>query len=365
MVILSLLTSVVFAEQLVVIESESSLPEAKSIYSEDSTVLVWSTLQRYPLMFSNATQTGECSVYPKSINDVQSALANVQTALDYWELEKADGHLLRVEGNLRCLNEIVSDQLLSEVYFVSGLTYFQRQDETNAVAQWVQALTFDDQLKWDDAYEPSGKPLFEQTSYGLTFSAKTNLIPLPSTMSVTVDGSEANGTTTLYSGKHLVQYGDEIHSYLIDVEEAADVHVVGFSAFEDDLGSVMASELSRKEYLKALKYGTDFTEFVVMTDSESWTPIPGGTDWDKTNLELLKQQTLVEKTRRPSLMIASIGTVSLSALSFYFAAQKFDDYMNGVNNLDQIESANHLYFLTGIGLGVASGGLLVAGVTKW
>ena len=64
-------------------------------------------------------------------------------------------------------------------------------------------------------------------------------------------------------------------------------------------------------------------------------------------------------------MLASLGTVSLSALSFYFAAQKFDDYMNGVSDLEQIESANHLYFLSGIGLGVASGGLLVAGVTKW
>ena len=134
MVILSLLTSLVFAEQLVVIENESSLPQAKSIYSENSTILVWSSLQRYPLKFSNATQAGECSVYPKSIEDVTSALANVQTALDYWELDKADGHLLRVEGNLRCLNEIASSQLLSEVYFVSGLTYFQRKDEKNAIA---------------------------------------------------------------------------------------------------------------------------------------------------------------------------------------------------------------------------------------
>ena len=90
-----------------------------------------------------------------------------------------------------------------------------------------------------------------------------------------------------------------------------------------------------------------------MTDSESWTPIPGGTDWDKTSLDLLMQQVnpIVGKSRRPSLMLASIGTVSLSALSFYFAAQKFDDYMNGVTDLEQIESANHLYFLSGIGLG--------------
>ena len=88
-VILTLLTSLVFAEQLVVIENESSLPQAKSIC--ENTILVWSSLQRYPLKFSNATQAGECSVYPKSIEDVTSALANVQT-LDYWELDKADGH---------------------------------------------------------------------------------------------------------------------------------------------------------------------------------------------------------------------------------------------------------------------------------
>ena len=222
MIILSLLTSQVYAEQLVVIENEKSLPKAKSIYPDDATVLAWSALQRYPLKFSNATQEAECSVYPKTIADVQSSLANVQTALDYWELDKADGHFRRVEANLRCLNETASSKLLSDVYFVSGLTYYQRQDEKNAVAQWEQALTFYEELKWDDAYEPAGKALFEQTSYELTFSAKTNLIPVPNTMSVTVDGDDTNGVTPLYAGKHLIQYGDEIHSYLIDVEEATD-----------------------------------------------------------------------------------------------------------------------------------------------
>ena len=39
--------------------------------------------------------------------------------------------------------------------------------------------------------------------------------------------------------------------------------------------------------------------------------------------------------------------------------------MESVDGLSELEQQNHTYVLSGVGLGIVSGGLLVAGVTKW
>ena len=168
--ILFLLSTQAFADQLVVLQSEERRVIANTYYSNADMIFPWSDLQRYPLKFSNVTSTGACSVYPRTIEDVKTSLSNVTSALNYMELDKADGHLLRVESDLRCLNEIVSSDLLSQVYFISGLTHYYRQDEAEAQAQWKQAYALNEELTWDDVYEPSGKSLFEQTLAETKFS---------------------------------------------------------------------------------------------------------------------------------------------------------------------------------------------------
>ena len=159
---LFLLSTQAFADQLVVLQSEERR-DCKHILFQCRDVFPWSDLQRYPIKFSNVTSTGDCSVYPRTIQDVKTSLSSVTSALNYMELDQADGHLLRVESDLRCLNEVVSADLLSQLYFISGLTYYYRQNEAEAKAQWKQAYALNEELKWDDVYEPSGKSLFEQT----------------------------------------------------------------------------------------------------------------------------------------------------------------------------------------------------------
>ena len=365
---LLLLSTQAFADQLVVLQSEERRVIANTYYSNADMIIPWSDLQRYPLKFSNATSTGDCSVYPRTLEDVGASLSSVKSALNYMELDQADGHLIRVEGELRCLNEAVSADLLSQVYFISGLTHYYRQDEEKAKEHWKQAYALNEELTWDDTYEPSGKPLFEQTLNGIKFSAKSTLLTLPSTLQVTVDGEVSSNASLLHSGKHLLQYGEELHSHLIDVQEASDFYVIGFDAFAPDLNVVMQDKQSRTELLKALELGTPYNEYVVITESASWTLIPGSMDWSSTTFEnLAESQTSLVKTKktRPHLSFTAIGTASLSALSFYLAGQTYDKYMTSVDGLEALEQQNQTYILSGVGLGIVSGGLLVAGVTKW
>ena len=356
------------ADQLVVLQSEEQRVLANTYYSNADVIFTWKDLQKYPLKFSNVESTGDCSVYPKTLSDVNASLANVKSALNYMELDQADGHLLRVEGDLRCLNETVSSELLSKVYFISGLTHYYRQDEAGAVSQWKQAYALNQELVWDETYEPSGKGLFEETLTGTKFSAKSTLITLPSTLQVSLDGQISSNASTVHSGKHLLQYGEELHSHLIDVEEASDFYVIGFDAFDSELNLVMQEKQSRTELLKALQLGTPYSEYVIVTADDSWTLIPGSKDWSTTRVEDLAQSQMElgnSNKRRPYLSFTAIGTASLSALSFYLAGQTYDKYMTSVDGLEALEQQNQTYILSGVGLGIVSGGLLVAGVTKW
>ena len=368
MMLFWLLNTHALAEQMMILQSEENRSVANTYYAEADVSLSWSDLQNYPLKFSNVVSGAACSVYPKAVKDVRASLEKVVGALNYMELDQADGHMLRVEGNLRCLNEVVSAELLSEVYFTSGLTHYYRQNESKVAEQWAQAYAFNDQIAWDDRYEPSGKPLFEQTLSGVQFSAKSTLVALPSSLEVTVDGKVSANGTELHSGKHLIQYGTPMHSHLIDVQEASDFYIIGFDAFSSDLNTVMSDEQSRNDLLKALQLGTPYNDFVVITETDSWTVIPGSSDWKSATFKDLEksQAVLVDsKRQRPHLAFASLGTATVSALSFYLARQTYKDYMTSIDGLEELEQRNHTYVVSGVGLGIVSGGLLVAGVTKW
>ena len=156
-----------------------------------------------------------------------------------------------------------------------------------------------------------------------------------------VDGQTSSNASTVHSGKHLLQYGEELHSHLIDVEEASDFYVIGFDAFHTDLNVVMQDKQSRTELLKALELGTPYNEYVVITDSAAWTVLPGSMDWSSTTVEnLAESQTPLVQTKktRPHLSFTAIGTPSLSALSFYLASQTYKDYMTSSDGLENWNS---------------------------
>ena len=359
-----------FAEKLVVIESEDLLGTATEMYRESSVILSWSEVQQYPLLFSNADVLGDCSVYPKKISDVETALNNVTAALDYMELEKADGHLLRVESNLRCLDEPVSPELLAKIYFISGLTHFYREEKEKTVEQWKQAYIFDATLGWDDQFEPSGKPLFEETLSDLKLTAQSTIVIFPSTAAINVDGHLRNTSSNIDSGKHLVQHGSPIQSYLIEVGEAQDFQIVSFRDFPEELSVVMQNEQKRAELAKALQLGMDYSDYAVLTKDHQWTILPNSTNWrsipldDKRKSVAASSSDLGNKRNLP-LLYASVGTATLSALSFYLAGQKYTEFMTTIEEAEAIKNQNNAYFFTGIGLGVVTGGLVIAGVKKW
>ena len=75
-----------------------------------------------------------------------------------------------------------------------------------------------------------------------------------------------------------------------------------------DLNVVMQDKQSRTELLKALELGTPYNEYVVITDSASWTVLPGSMDWSSTTFENLaeSQTSLVETKRRVHILALAL-----------------------------------------------------------
>ena len=70
------------------------------------------------------------------------------------------------------------------------------------------------------------------------------------------------------------------------------------------------------------------------------------------------------RKRRMYLAYTSIGTATLSGLSFFMANKKYEEFLTSVDDPAALKAQNQTYFLSGIGLGVVSSGLMIAGVTK-
>ena len=133
----SLFIGMATAQQMVVLSSETT--DTTSIATSldgNAETIVWTDLRELPLVITNADTKGKCSGLPKSLSDIELALSGVIKSLDYLELEKADGHMRRVENNFHCLNEIAPASLLSQAYFLSGLTHFYREDQEKTVKDW-------------------------------------------------------------------------------------------------------------------------------------------------------------------------------------------------------------------------------------
>ena len=384
----SLFIGMATAQQMAILSSETT--DTASLSSDldgNAEMIAWSDLQELPLVITNADIKGKCSGLAKSLSDIELALSGVIKSLDYLELEKADGHMRRVENNFHCLNEIAPASLLSQAYFLSGLTYFYREDQEKTVKDWEQAIVFDPNIEWNDLFEPSGKPLFQSTKDELRSVAEAQLVLFPSTATVVIDGQERKSGDSIPAGLHLVQHGQlNIKSYFIEVEAGTDVTLADFSGFANDVGTAMSDPQQSQELLLALQLLPDFNDFLVASESTLWTLSMGGDSWKSkpravekpanTVVERAEKEAIpslpsapqvVERKRHPALMYASVGALGLGGASLLMARSKYNQFLaEGDDTLaSQHVTQNAVYYWAGTGLSVAAGGLLIAGTVKW
>jgi hypothetical protein len=386
-----LLLNIAIAQQLVVVNSEGTNTDGVALDLDDNAeTILWSDLQQLPLSISNAEIKGKCAGLAKSLEDVETALSGVGKSLDYIELEKADGHMRRVENSFRCLNEIAPASLLSKAYFLSGLTDFYREDNDSAVTDWQQAIVFDSSIEWDDQFEPSGKPLFDSTKDELKSIAEAQLVIFPSTATIIIDGEERNSGDSIPAGLHLIQHGkDNTKSYFVQVEAGSDVTLASFVDFPSDLNELMSDSNLSQEFLMALRRLPDFDDYRLVSTENYWSLSMGGDTWKSTSISSTKAvdlkpkvdtkknrgtpqnlpevATIADKKRHPVLTYASIGALGLGGVSLVLAKNRYDDYLleGDPTVAATLAGKNAMLFWTGTGLSVAGGGLLVAGTVKW
>jgi len=373
--ILQILIGMASAEQMVILSKEELSATEQSAIPATAEQIVWADLQQLPLVITNAEIPGKCSGLPKNIEDVEASLAGVVNSLAYIELDKADGHMRRVENDFRCLQEIASPALLSSSYFLSGLTYFYREDTEKTIAAWQQAIVFNPDIIWDDRFEPSGKDLFQTTIDDMQSVAEAQLIIYPSSAKIVIDGEERQSGDSIPAGVHLIQHQQEsIRSHWVEVAAGSDVTLISFGDFSGDLHTVMKDDSLRQEFLIALKLLPDGSDFQVVENETLWTLSMSGDSWKSKELNTrsttIPTETIADsrdKKRHKSLLYASVGAATLSGASLLLAQQQREKFMVEADQrvADDLRAANAASYWSGVGLGVTAGGLMLAGVIKW
>jgi len=359
------------AEQLVIYSSQENLnSELQPQLDEDAEKVLWADVQNFPLNFHGVTPKGKCVGIAKTTKEIEESLNKVVSALNYLELEKAVGHVNRIENDFLCLEEIVPAEILSRSYFLSGVTYYYDEDMDKTTEEWKQAITLNPSVEWDDQIEPSGKKLFTTIKEEVQTVATAQLVLYPSNSKVVLDGKERMSGDDIPAGRHLAQHETtKMKSYWIEVEPGNDVTMIALSSF-DKLDTLMADSNGQQEILTALSLVRPDTDIRIITEQDLWYVPTGSDNWSKVDLQQAikdNPNSTVKNTKAKALLISSAASLALGGTSFVMAKKSHDQYLATEDPVaaNNIYAMNRLWFYSGIGLGVSAGGLLVGGVIQW
>jgi hypothetical protein len=139
--ILILFTSILFAAPLVIIDDniESNQP-VQSIIDSNTEVVQWSAIQNLPLSLKNIESERKCLGSPTTLTDIEESLTKAKSGINYFEIEKALGHLSKIENDIVCVSEKVPTELLTKTYFYMGIAHNYNNDTEKAVQSWRQAF---------------------------------------------------------------------------------------------------------------------------------------------------------------------------------------------------------------------------------
>ena len=193
-----------FAETIAIYTNEDAFnSEKQPLFEKNTERILWQDVQKSPLSFYGVEPQGGCISVGKKNSEIQISLDKIVSLLNYVELEKALGHINRIENDFLCLQEIVPAEILSRSYYLSGITYHYMEDSEQATENWKQSLTFYPEAQWDDNIEPSGKPLFEQLQQDIETTASAQLSLYPSSAKITVDGITIENGANIPAGRQI------------------------------------------------------------------------------------------------------------------------------------------------------------------
>jgi hypothetical protein len=252
--------------------------------------------------------TRACRGTTTTQSELAALLAEIEGAVNYFELERGAKGIDEATKVLACLGEPLNSDTAARLHFLAGFLAAQSENETSARAQFLRALDFDPDLAWDEDLPPDGRQLFE--SLRDTVERPISLVMRPEGADALLDGHSA--TDAIRAGLHYVQGGEPIVTQTIDVVGGGTLVVPSTLGPEvlDWIGGDRQGDLAD---LLGRAFPDHATVYVARPDG-LWMGVPGNRTWIKlgTYDPSLVATSETEKPTRPKskgrgLIVAAAG----------------------------------------------------------
>ena len=209
--------------------------------------------KRFPILSAHGRIEG-CGGVAIGHDPVAKALSDAEGDVLYMEYAKVVDHLTKVAQVLPCLNQAVTADELSRMWFLLGFSAAMEGRPDVAQQAFRSALLAKPDLAWDPNFPPQAQGIFTAVRAEQGVRSRLAVVPAHDTW-IRIDGlltTDFSRALFLSPGPHLIQVGKEsVVSYVLHLEPEKS-HLVVLSASVDEAVLAWAGDAERLGDLAAL-----------------------------------------------------------------------------------------------------------------
>ena len=292
---------------------------------------------------------------PSTLEEFNAAFAKASEEVQFMDYGAAASSFEQAINTLHCLNEPVSSNKLSELYFLQGIAHLEQNDKPAAWESFRQARLMNPSVEWNEEFAPQGKPTFAAAVAELnaTETESLFLVPPPTEGQIWLDGQPVPPGTLhmeVHPGVHLVQIlGDELQTALVTIEAGPDSALILSPNVPSDFLDWSHSEDPLQQAAVRASMGIlegDYDHVYVSTPDGIWSTVRGATSWTEvqTGANTVALTTPIETAPIPkanrgrTVPLLLIGTGAGLTVTGSLMAMR--SYRNGMDIRDQLLDEN-------------------------
>lgn len=187
-------------------DPEAQVAALATVAPETLTVITLAALQQRPARLEGGGELTWCAAAPTDLASLQALVQDAEKSIAYMEYDAAASTLGEAITGMACLTEPVDPEWAARTHYLNGITAHRSGFSDAASESFQQAVAFDPDIAWDDAFAPKAKALFDVARTKALEAEKVSVMVAPR-HTVVVDGQSVTGDLQLVPGKHLVQAG--------------------------------------------------------------------------------------------------------------------------------------------------------------
>jgi hypothetical protein len=179
-----------------------------------------------PKLLGNDGLLIQCSGNRASMARVKMLFQKGNNAFNYYELDKAEEYFNQAAAEILCLKDPIDIEVISQIYYFSGIVNEEKGDSEGAYKDFRRALTFTPNLSWNENYSPDLRVSFDRASKDFAGERDILVDVYPSSIrsNILINGQElsSDGQAIVNTGLNVVQvFGEFVHTYYMQVPERA------------------------------------------------------------------------------------------------------------------------------------------------